>query len=212
MWKCCGAEIDGVTPKCDAPTDENFDASRPEKLDAYWQAGVGIVAPTTTMMNSVPSETAPPPPPVTVVSSGTTAAVTAGSSQSSISPAMAGGIPAGVAVGVLLISLLLVFVYKRRRPRAIEEMQISAPLFHGGFDDSRALRRAESPNRGRVGYDQNGSERVDSPFVHALTAPWPLGNIDRKEAAEVETAPRGLHGERVWEMPADGVKARTPLS
>jgi hypothetical protein len=125
---------------------------------------------------------------------------------------MAGGIPAGVAVGVLLISLLLVFVYKRRRPRAIEEMQISAPLFHGGFDDSRALRRAESPNRGRVGYDQNGSERVDSPFVHALTAPWPLGNIDRKEAAEVETAPRGLHGERVWEMPADGVKARTPLS
>jgi LPXTG-motif cell wall-anchored protein len=211
LWKCCGADGDG-TPHCDQPTDENFDASRPEKLDTYYQAGVGVVASTSTKTRGEQSATSAASPPsgqVTVTASGLDPSATAPaatSAESSISTGEAGAIAGGAAAAILALSLIFVFLFRRRRPRTVRE--ISGPIHLSSGYDFGAAARSETPVRGTTSYD--GTERSESPFVHAITAPWPLGSADRKETSTVSHSAMELHTEQAWEMPADAIRIKTP--
>lgn len=207
LWKCCGAAADG-TAQCDQPTDENFDAPRPQRIDTYYQAGVGPVTATdtsSTTSTSAATTTAslilPPPPPPP--------------KSTGISAGVAGGIAAGAAVVILIISLIFVYFLRRRSPRRIKDISGPLPAENGGYD-FKDMRNAgpETPRRGLTSYDSGDNRSL----VHAVTLPWPLQvQEDKKEEAVVgvveemprEELPSPGHHE-AWEMPAEDVRPKTP--
>lgn len=204
LWKCCGAGPESEQPSCDEPTDENFDAKRPARLETYYQADVGAAITTATDSRTrthvhdhdhpetgVP--TSPPAPTEVVLDTST----------SSISPAMAGGIAAATAVGTLLVSLLIIQLHKKRQKQFVRKMPGAATLF-----DSNAFVRPAMARRGGSMASCDSTVRSESPFGHALSEPWPLKDAEVRDVAVVEQRPKEVCGQTVCELPAHDSRSK----
>jgi hypothetical protein len=186
LWKCCGAHPVTGEPWCDKPTEENFDAKRPGRLETVWQAGVGPPSPTSATTGTGGhdhghgQDTSTP--------SATPSDMVAATNMSGISPAMAGGIAAATAVGTLLFSLLVIHLVQRRQRKEVKET-------------TAAEMRWESGARARVAIMGNDGQettiRTHSPFDHTRSGHWPL-----KDDLGVNGVSRSTSKDERFELPA----------
>ncbi|QDS76755.1 hypothetical protein FKW77_001607 [Venturia effusa] len=129
VWSCCGGDASSP-PRCDAPTNDNFGAPGTNQLITIYQAGVGMVtSPVSNATDQNRTGPGPPPPPSSAVAPPTVTTPTSttphvvvvtknptpgDNASTRISAALAGGVGAGAAVAVLLISGILFFLWRRK--------------------------------------------------------------------------------------------------